>query len=61
MTKDPSDPSNYHGITLLPTTGKVFEKIILLRLQATDIPGLIDPLQGGFKPGVSCLHSALIF
>jgi len=37
----------------------VFEK--LLRLQAADIPDLIHPLQGGFKPSVSCLHTAFIF
>jgi len=26
--KDPSNPSNYHGITLLSTIAKAFEKII---------------------------------
>ena len=30
--KDPSDPSNYHGITLVSLIAKIFEKVILLRL-----------------------------
>ena len=59
--KDPSDPSNYRGITLLSLIAKTFEKVILLRLQAAGIPDQIHPLQGGFKPGVSCIHTAFIF
>ena len=55
------DPSNYRGITLLSTIAKVFEKIILLHLQAADIPDLIHPLQGRFKPSISCLHTAFTF
>jgi len=58
--KDPFNPSNYRGITLLSTIAKVFEKTILLRLQAADIPDLLHPLQGGFKPGISCLHTSCI-
>ena len=32
LDKDPSDPSNYRGITLQSVLVKVFEKIILLQL-----------------------------
>ena len=58
---DPSDPSNYRGIILLSIIAKVFVKAILFRLQATGIPDQLHPLQGGFKPGVSCIHTAFIF
>ena len=47
--KDPLDPSNYRGITLLSIIAKVFEKAILFHLQATGIPDQLHPLQGGFK------------
>ena len=59
--KDPSDPSNYHGITLLSVIAKIFKKVILLCLQTAGIPNQVHPLQGGFKPGVSCIHTAFIF
>ena len=39
--KDPSDPSNYRGITLISLIAKIFEKVILLRLQAAGIPTLL--------------------
>ena len=61
LDKDPSDPSNYCGITLQSVIAKVFEKIILLRLLDPNIHDLIHPLQGGFKPDVSCLHTAFVF
>ena len=40
---------------------KVFEKIILLRLLDSSVHDHIHPLQGGFKPDVSCLHTAFVF
>ena len=35
--------------------------IILLWLLDSNIHDLIYPLQGGFKPDVSCLHTAFVF
>ena len=58
---DPTNPSNYHGITLLPAISKLLEKIMLSRFQAHGITTKIHPLQGGFDPGYSCLHTAFIF
>ena len=57
--KDMSLPSNYRGITLLSVIGKVFEKVLLLRL--SEQQAQLNPLQGGFRAGFSCLHSAFIF
>ena len=56
--KDLSKPTNYRGITLLSVLGKVFEKVLLHRL--SDLQSQLNPLQGGFKSGHSCLHSAFI-
>ena len=56
--KSLNNPSNYRGITLLSCISKVFEKILLnrpLHLQSS-----IHPLQGGFRPHFSCLHSAFL-
>ena len=58
--KDLTNPSNYRGISLLSAVAKVFEKLLLIRL--TDLGTIkLNPLQGGFRPGVSCLHSAFVF
>ena len=38
--------------------GKVFEKLILTRLSTQS--ALIHPLQGGFKPRMSCMHTAFV-
>ena len=52
--KDPSVPSNYRGITL---TSVVFEHLLLSRL----LPYIqLSPLQGGFRAGRSCTHSAFV-
>ena len=59
--KDPSDASNYRGFTLVSLIAKIFEKVILLRLQVAGIPDQVHPLQGAFNPGVSCIHTAFIF
>ena len=58
--KDPSNPSNYRGITLLSTVSKVFEKVILNRLYYHGIGEHIHRLQGGFQAGLSSLHSAFV-
>ena len=56
--KDLSIPSNHRGISTLSNVSKVFEKIILDLISPTIS---INPLQGGFRPGRSCLHTAFIF
>ena len=56
--KDPSNPSNYRGISLLSAISKVFEKLLLSRLH--DLTESLNPLQGGFRSGYSCLHTAFI-
>ena len=55
---DLSNPSNFRGTTLLSVIGKVFEKLILTRLSTQSAP--IHPLQGGFKPRMSCMHTAFV-
>ena len=54
--KDMSVPSNY---SLLSVIGNVFEKVLLLHL--SEQQAQLNPLQGGFRAGFSCLHSAFIF
>ena len=55
--KDVTDPGNYRGISLLSNMAKVLEKLLLPRIE--EIVQL-NPLQGGFRPGLSSNHSALI-
>lgn len=47
--KDKLFASNYRPISLLPTLGKVFEKIILSRLKKVENNKIIIPEQFGFK------------
>ena len=54
-------PWNYRGITLPSTIYKLLEKVMLSRFRAYGITTKIHPLQGGFRPGYSCLHTAFIF
>ena len=55
------DPNNYRGITLLSSFNKLFEICIWNRIKTwwydTQV---ISPLQGAARPGVSCLHTALL-
>ena len=55
--KDLRNPSNYRGISLLSTISKVFGKV-LINIIAPEIS--LNPLQGGFRAGYSCLHTAYI-
>ena len=56
--KDLRNPSNYRGITLLSNMAKLFEKLLLTKISEDGIS--LNPLQGGFKPGYSSLHTAFI-
>jgi hypothetical protein len=50
-----SECSNYRGITLLDTTGKVFERVLLGRLSGyAEQHGFIHDNQNGFRAGRSC-------
>ena len=55
--KDLSNPSNPRGISTLSNVSKIFKKLIL-ELISPVLP--VNPLQGGFHPGHSCLHSTFI-
>jgi hypothetical protein len=48
--KDPKFPQNLRPISLLPTTGKLLEKVILKLLQKfTEEKGLFNASQFGFR------------
>ena len=55
--KDITNPSNYRGISLLSIIAKVFEKLLAVKLEEII---KLNPLQGGFHLGLSCLHTAFI-
>ncbi|GIX96244.1 uncharacterized protein CEXT_209651 [Caerostris extrusa] len=56
--KDPTIPSSYRPITLLPILGKCFEKLILNRLQFHyNSNNLIRKNQFGFRSGLSTEHA----
>ena len=55
---DPAIPSNYRGISLLSANSKVFEKLLLSHLH--QLAHSLNPLQGGFCVGYSCLHTAFV-
>ena len=59
--KDYSCPSNYRGITILSNVSKILEKLILQKLLSQDDPPSLNSLQGGFREGYSCLHTAFIY
>lgn len=48
--KDKKDPGSYRPITLLPVMGKVFERVLVKRLEEQTV---ISPTQFGFRPGLS--------
>jgi Reverse transcriptase (RNA-dependent DNA polymerase)/Endonuclease-reverse transcriptase len=55
--KDTTDPTNYRPISLLSALGKIFERIILSRLNDHTIDNNIIPNeQFGFAPGLSTSH-----
>lgn len=56
--KNLQDPSNYRGITILSNIAKVFEKLLLSKINDDGIQ--LNPLQGGFRTGYSSLHSAFL-
>ncbi|KAH8340320.1 hypothetical protein KR059_012377, partial [Drosophila kikkawai] len=56
--KPPGEPSSYRPICLTDTTGKVFERIISVRLTAAiEEAGGLSPNQFGFRKGRSTLDA----
>ena len=55
--KNRKDPNNYRAITLTSCISKIFEKILLERMQAT-VSLRPHHLQGGFQQGLGCLMSS---
>ena len=58
--KDLTNPSNYRGITILSNVSKLLEKLVIWRISELNPPPTLNPIQGGFKIGHSCSHTALI-
>ena len=59
--RDKEDPGNYRGITLLRVVGKVFCKVINIRLvQYLDSGGKLREGQAGFRVGRSCMDNAYV-
>jgi hypothetical protein len=58
--KRKDNPDNYRAISLTPATLKVFEKILLNRSKDI-ILSKINPQQGGFQDGLSCLMTSFYF
>ncbi|GFU62487.1 RNA-directed DNA polymerase from mobile element jockey [Trichonephila clavipes] len=58
--KDPTKADSFRPIALLSVLGKVFEKIILIRMyHHVDSISLIIPEQHGFRPNLSTSHQLL--
>ena len=56
--KSKSDPNNYRAISLLPVISKIFEKVILTRIEkCNEIQNQINPLQHGFQ---KCKNSKMV-
>ena len=53
-------PDSYRPITLLPVVFKLFEKIILNRIEETGLQQRLNPLQHGFQKGKSCTMASFI-
>jgi hypothetical protein len=56
---DNANPFNYRGITVIGVVGKVFEKIIKLRIKPT-LDASQNTQQIGFTTGTSPLNAALL-
>ena len=57
---EPTDLSNYRPISLLPTTSKIFERIIYIQLQEyLNRNNLFAEQQYGFRPNHSTEYAAV--
>ena len=56
---DPTNPSNYRGISISSTFSKIFEAIVL-DLASVSLSQSLHSLQGGFRKGYSTSHTSFI-
>ena len=54
-----NDPNNYRAITLTPVLLKLYESILLKRIESKPSP--IHELQGGFRKGIGCMMTSFLF
>ena len=58
--KSASEPTSYRPISLLPTLGKLMERIMVVRISKYMLhQNLLNHYQAGFRRGKSCLHQLL--
>ena len=58
--KETQNLKNYRPTSLLPVSGKIFEKILYKNMYVFFTENnLISPNQSGFKPGDSCINHLL--
>ena len=56
--KDPESPKSYRPISLLCHLFKLYERLILYRIEKT-VDSKLIPQQAGFRPGKSCTSQIL--
>ena len=58
---DPRDPSNYRGVTLVSILGKVFTKMLNVRLEKfSNLNEILLPNQAGFRKGHSTVDQVYV-
>ena len=61
-SKSTLDPNNYRAISLLPVISKLFEKLMLVRIETkTNIQNSLNPLQHGFMKGKSSKMVSFVY
>ena len=58
--KSSLNPDNYRAITLMPAMSKLFEKVLQIRIEKSNILNNKHPLQHGFQKGKSSKHVTFI-
>ena len=59
--KDKTDPNSYRAITLSSVLLKLFESILLNRLEGEGSYDNINAMQGGFQRGLGCMMTSFTF